>query len=524
VDFRLEPAGAALALGLLAGACLAPREAPPAAPPAPATEPGLPAPAITPAPPPVAAASLPALLLDREPAGTLGTSHPLVLEAVSSIGTWAVVCQARADTDGDGRVAVSVGPHGALAGDRMQRYLLSSDGTEQEIEALAARDPTGHWIVVLRGGRLILRDTRAGTELDLSSRGADERFDGLGYREHRSLSFDATGTRLAYLRRAGDGTEVAVRVLPSGEESVVQVGSGNVWRVELAPSGAWVIAHTIVDDTNGNGRLEWPAPEAEPAPCQGPIARYPAWLHRGDRPVALLAPSAGGPAARVDGWVAALGQRLVVRDANGRLLLERAGRTVGELADATCGGRVLPADPARSLLLVACAKTTGRAPVRLVGPGYTNDLGFSVASPGVDHPSRTAPRLVDLYAGSQAVLVDMQRKEKVELRVGDDVVVTSGKWALVRRGSELLAHDTETGAEERIASPVDAVADIVTNGAVAVVTPFVVDLARRRLIGRAPGRPLAVSRSGRVLVARGAPPSGDSVAVGPLEWLAPVAE
>lgn len=455
--------------------------------------------------------------------GAIGTAAPTAFEAAGSDGSWVALCQARRDTNGDGHVAVHVGKRGKLSGDRMQSYLVLGDGKGEAIDELAAYDPTGRWLVVMQHGRLVLIDSRTDKRLDLSALGADARDDALPYRQHRALSFDAAGTRLMYVRRKAGKTRVVVRDLASGEETTVDPGPGRLWRARLTPDGSRVVLRMIVDDTNKDGKLEWPVPERKRNDwrCHGPIATYPSWLSRGDEPTVKVAPSYGGSAKPVVGFVDPFGSDTLVRDADGRLEIDRASGDPVQLADDKCGARVLHADATRGLVVAACSATKGKAPLFLLGVGYKKDLEEEIAAAPPDRWPDGSARLVALYPGADTALLDLDKKKLTLLQHGDFVVATSGGRALVHRGRRLLIHDVDTGREQELAGRTDRLPDVRVTGHLAVVQPLMVDVEAGKLLGRIAGRPLAVSSAGLVLVAEGRQAEAHHLAVGPLRWRAP---
>jgi hypothetical protein len=107
-------------------------------------------------------------------------------------------------------------------------------------------------------------------------------------------------------------------------------------------------------------------------------------------------------------------------------------------------------------------------------------------------------------------------KETEALPVGDRVLLTEGTRALVLRGRALVVH--ELGGREHVIAPeVSPLGRMVEQGSVVVVPPFIVDLARGELVGRAPGAALAVATDGSVLVPAHAA-DATHLALGPLEW------
>ncbi len=483
--------------------------------------------ASSPAAPPHAAHAAPAPPKPAPPPvrhlGAIGTAAPTVFEAAGSDGSWVALCQARRDTNGDGHVAVDVGKRGKLSGDRMQSYLVLGDGDGEAIDELAAYDPTGRWLVVMQHGRPVLIDSRSGKRLDLGALGADARDDALPYRQHRVLSFDAGGTRLLYARRKAGKTRVVVRDLVSGAETLVDPGPGRLWRARLSPDGSQVVLRMIVDDTNKNGKLDWPVPARKNNPwrCQGPIATYPSWLSRGDEPTVKVAPSSGGSAKVVPGFADPFGRSLLVRDANGRLNLAHDSGDPEKLADDKCGARVLHADATRGLVLVACSAPRGRSPLALVGAGYHQDLKADLAAAPPDRWPAGSSRLLALYPGADTALLDLDTRKLSLLHRGDRVIATSGARALVQRGRRLVIHDVDSARERVIEGRTDRLPDARATGRFAVVAPLVVDLGAGKLLGKVSGRPLAVSSAGLVLVAQGRQARAHQLSLGPLRWVEP---
>lgn len=464
----------------------------------------------------------------------IGASGPAIVEAVGANGRWVALCQARDDTDGDGRLAVHYGPRGELVGDSMRSYFVLGPGPGEAIDALLAYDGSGRHVVLSVKERLVLVDTLTGARTDLTALGADGRSDASAFVQHRALAFDPAGRTLAYFRRDSSAPAnvrravVVVRDLSSGAERVIQAGPGEPWRVRFAPDGRKLVLQVIANDTNGNGRLGWPVPEVKVNRwrCQGPVARFPVWQDRGDRPVTRIASVDGREARYIFGWVSSLGDEELVRDSDGRLLTKRS-----VLMDPECGGVVLHSDPLRRVALVACSAEATRAPVWLVGPGLRHDLGIDVQPTSIDFLPERLTRLVPLYPGAEVVLVDLERRSLAKLTAGDDVVATSGSIALVRRGSELVAYDADSGREKNLAAPLDAFGSTLLAGSVAFVPPFVVRLPEVQtgktgrggptVLGSARWAVLGLEQNGYLLVPT-KPPSDEAPAEGPLRWMEPM--
>jgi len=132
------------------------------------------------------------------------------VQAVSAAGNWVAFCQARADSDGDGKVEVKIGPRGELGGDALSGFLGLPNGETLDIDDLVSSDLAGKYVIYVRGGRTLLADVERGTVLDLETLGADTRRDALRYRPHRSLALDAEGRHLLYVKRPNGKAAVVV--------------------------------------------------------------------------------------------------------------------------------------------------------------------------------------------------------------------------------------------------------------------------------------------------------------------------
>jgi hypothetical protein len=58
----------------------------------------------------------------------IGTAHPVQVRAFADDGSWFVICQARADTDRDGRLGAYVGMHRMTSGDVLRAYVVRGGG------------------------------------------------------------------------------------------------------------------------------------------------------------------------------------------------------------------------------------------------------------------------------------------------------------------------------------------------------------------------------------------------------------
>jgi hypothetical protein len=471
------------------------------------------------------------------PSEGIGTAHPALLLATAPDASWTALCQARSDADKDGRIALRAGAHGALSGDRARAYFVVGRGVGSSIDELLAFAPGGRFAAVRRGERLWLVDASRGSEIELGGGVADLASDGVPFRHHRSVAFDSAGARLLYLRHGSTEREVVVRDLASGNEHVVRAGAGEILRAEFAGDASWLVLHAVADDTDGNGRLEWPSPRValNAAQCTSTNTRYPVWQPRGDVPRTRVARVFGTHFEDAGGFVAVLGAGFVAREPSERLVW-RAARGSGdvgvdagstprdtELAPASCAARVVFVDAAREALVIGCSAAGPRWPLRLVARGYSAELGIDLAPTELLRPCETAPRLLALYPGQGSVLLDLERRLLVALQPGDLVLCTHGKIALVQHARELWIFDVESGARTLLTGDLAAQPDVLLNAPVVYVSPWVVDVSRGKLLGRFHDSqpPLAVARDGRLLTWASQGASGADLPLGPLRWSPP---
>jgi hypothetical protein len=310
-------------------------------------------------PPPVVAAPkkvTPARPALPPPAGDVGTAHPVVVQAVGANAQWAALCQARADTDGDGKIEIHVGYHGDLHGDEMTPFLVLGSGAGAPIDDFVTASPSGRHLVVIRQGKLVLIDSESKGEVDLSAHGADVRDDHSPFGHHRAAELSDDGERVLYLRHDAAGDSVVVRELATQNEVVIPAGPGMLWRATFAPGGRWVQLLVVAKDTDGDGKLTWPTPRTSLGgrKCRGPIAVYGVYGRNGDEPEERYARVTGGAAVTAADVVIPMGDALIRRAKDGALSIDAGGGKTRALAPAACGAKVLAVDPPSGRVLVAC--------------------------------------------------------------------------------------------------------------------------------------------------------------------------
>ena len=290
------------------------------------------------------------------------------------------------------------------------------------------------------------------------------------------------------------------------------------------------------EDSNRNGKLDWPAP-AEPSrknACEKsnlPRFRSFAYQSRGDAVTHGVVTVQTGTVRDLPELLTPLGPNLLVREADGRLQLEQAGKRTA-LAPASCAARVLFADSGRGLVVAACAPPlpkrkprgappppTGKREVWLFASGYAKNLRSQLYETSIDREAVIGDRLVPLYPGSDASLLDLERRELLPLAAGSRVVATNGTLALIWRGSDLYRFDALTQVEERLAQGVLKTPDLLQAGNTVLLSPFVVVGCDAPALA-SPAHALAVARTGFVLTSTPVPdPPGAPAIQGPLHWV-----
>jgi hypothetical protein len=215
--------------------------------------------------------------------GQMGTPHPFVLKDGSLRYGWVIGCQPRRDTDEDGRVEITIGRHGDTHGDELDLYLFAGSGLGVPLDAYLGRSPGGRYAAVRRYTPFVI-DIETGREFAIQ---------GSHPREDQGGRFPFSRRRqVAYQRDEGDTSEIVVLDLSNGQEHVAYrpAASAKVYDYELASDGSSLVVHELADDTNGNGRLDWPevVTNLDSGRCSAPAHSSTTFGTKGDRPIARV--------------------------------------------------------------------------------------------------------------------------------------------------------------------------------------------------------------------------------------------
>ena len=176
---------------------------------------------------------------------TIGTAHPTFLIEAAPDGSWVAICQARVDTNHDGKI--EVGSHGGVRGDRSAPYLVLGSGPGTPIDRFLGYDPSGRWIAYAREHRRWLLDTKTGAEVALDPRAPEP---DAGARNPFAPTpmpgprFDALGVNLLYLTGDVTNPRVVLRRLSDGQESESRFPARPPLAGGLLP-GRHVCAHAV---------------------------------------------------------------------------------------------------------------------------------------------------------------------------------------------------------------------------------------------------------------------------------------
>jgi hypothetical protein len=217
----------------------------------------------------------PALRLAPSPAsGVFGTAHPTFVRAFDHTASrWMALCQARADTDGDGKVEVHVGHHGAVLGDDIELYFIIGGGDGTLADHLVDASLDDRWVALVRGDALELVDTETRAVFPLVQ--ADVQDDHRPGVPHRAARF--ANDRVLFIRQRDSADVLVIHDLATHAERELELPD-RIWRFGLADEVAEVYT---IPRGQGFPRL-WTTLDA--GECTGPAASWSTSGQRGPEP------------------------------------------------------------------------------------------------------------------------------------------------------------------------------------------------------------------------------------------------
>lgn len=438
-----------------------------------------------------------------------------------------MTCEARSDTDASGKIDVNVGPHGELLGDTLKSYLVEPNGRELEIDQFLGSDPSGRHIAYRQKERVWLRDTTAQRQVDLAAQGLDARDDARSYTPHRGLSFGPFGRTLAYARHRGGVTSLVLRDLETGGEDDFPLDAEVIGRIGFEPDGQFIRLDVVTHDSNGNGRMQWPFPEAQGkrGPCPGPIPHFNVWQWPGDDASTRLFEIATGKIRHVEGFVMTVGGGIVTRRANGELWLEQSNGERRRISSDKCGGRVLHADAEQGAVFFGCASAWGaRRKIYARLSDRRVSLDFDLAGFETDTRFDGRPWWIPLYPRNESLLLAVGTADIYPLAPESRVLATHASSALVDVQGKLafvyLNHSQSGPPQLRHQSVPQrrpALGALRQRGRYVSLGRELFDLLALAHVGQFEAAPMELSQDGLGLVAR-IPGDATRLARGPLMW------
>ncbi|MCX4243342.1 hypothetical protein [Paraliomyxa miuraensis] len=452
----------------------------------------------------------------------LGTEHPVRVGAVGSDGSWAVICQAREDTDGDGEIAVR--QHiVSIEGDQITPYLVLGSGPGHAMPERMASTRDGRWLAFSDSSGVGLVDTAVPSM---------RRLPPLSTEGPTVLRFSADGTHLVGRFTGVDDEHLEVHRLSDGEHWSVDLGPGVLVGMRMDPAGRAVWLEIAREDTNGDGRIngprfaidtlssmQWACGLSGGLGVMGKGDPHDAvQVHRVDlQPGATLVSEPGGLLALTGG--------ILAREPDGALVL-RSPSGVRTVTDATCDGVVAWSDEQGRSAIVACRSHATLLEVH--GDGSSEPLGSGEVSRDAESLGGW-PALLSVGPGE---LLSPTTHERVTLPTFDFVMHARPEAVVVRRGGDLVHHRFRGDSRGRGLGPFErwrwirhAAGEwiVLANGVEARVLSMTTGAER----GRVDGEVYGVTTDGRVLLGPARAPRDDSDPMstwprGPLRWVAPL--
>lgn len=312
----------------------------------------------------------------------IGTAHPFKLVDSDPHARWVVLCQAREDTDGDGKIVV--GDHyPRMQGDALRPYLILGPGPGIALEDYIGSDRTGEHLVFLKHDRLLVHHVSAGrTEVLRDAELLDDADTIYPFTEHRAAAMDRERHMLAYHLTRRSNSTLVVRDLESGNHHLVPL-PGLLHRATFADGGHWLLLSLLTHDTDDNGLLALSRNDRPlgPRACFGvyPL-HHGSPDHEGDRPEMYAVPVKGGPPRPVPGLIDPIGDQLLLRELDGSIVAMNTDGKRREWVPGACFAQILGTSIAHQRVLVLCDRDR---------PAQAH---VAIHGPGIHHPLRARPK------------------------------------------------------------------------------------------------------------------------------------
>lgn len=464
---------------------------------------------------------------DPPTAEPIGTAHPTHVQAVAQDGSWAVICQTRSDTNGDGVIRTGLGRHGDFFGDAIEPYLVLGSGAGEPIDSFVAADPNGRFLAYVQDGELVLLDTETQQPVRLHAEGKDDSHP-LG--QHRAGSFNEEGDRFLFIRPTPTGEYAVVRNLVTGDEQLIDHGEGRLWRASFLGDYVLALIHPKAQS------LALPHTTLSARRCRGPISSYSTFGRGGVGPTRRLFRPEGDDPIDSEGIVTVRADGILRRLKDQSLVWENAAGKRTLIVPADCGGRLVNTWKAFGPVLAAC---TGHAqPPPLVWFDTDDSRPLSLAA-DAEQDVQSVAETWSQWSDGRSHFVEMSTGNMVSLGTETRLLVSHGDKVYLHRSESSGFHkewngyiDWRTKSAHTLAYDFPKYPRGAVSGAWYVVQPPhsggagpIIDMDSGRVVGGVTREPLAVSDTGWVLMP--APRPRDKAFVhgppfqGPLHWYKP---
>jgi len=421
----------------------------------------------------------------------IGAAAPTAMVDAAPDGSWVAICQARRDTNHDGRLAIMPDGNGTR-GDAQAPYLVVGGGEGVEFEDIIATDPTHRRLGIARDGHILIEQFSLGREVDLTVLGAEP-----------PVRFSLDGERVAYKQHQPSGDAIVVYELGTTVRHALAV-PGVLAGFYFEPGGEWLHADVAAPGTplEPHNRECTTGFRGDVVGSDVPVTALELGLH-------------GGTWRDVDAIRATFGAALIVAAHDGALEIVRDG-VESELVPASCGGWIVGTDPKVGSVYVACTKLGQvRAPVFDYRAHGARAIGVGIVG-ATTHTAHATRFIADELDDGRRAVIDLHTGTVYPGATNQFGMYFDDRIALVSRDNELVA---VSSSPERVLGRIDRQPTLHA-GDLMFVAPLVVDLHRVTVLGVAPPHVtvLALATDGRLLVGHSLPSSG-GYAMGPLEWV-----
>jgi hypothetical protein len=441
--------------------------------------------------------------------------------AVDPQGRWVLFCEAQGEISSQTALEAQLVKQPSLLGAAFKPHFVRFNSDTVDIIALLAASPDGRYVVLhseVSGPELLDVETSQSENLD--SIELDIRADGfLG--DLRSVAFSNDSSKLALLVNEKQ-PRVVVKDLVTKMVSEVVPLSNRVWRIAFDASDQFVVLREVLDDTNHNGRIDWPMPlrSLTESRCMAPIPAHPAFSPTGDDVQVSIASASGGKARLQPGFMTALGSSIIVKLPSGALSATEGSRS-RTISSPDCNAQVIGIAPHYSKIIAGCRDSHGRAQVELESLTGVQKLDLDVPSSSVDWVTPESAPYAVVYSGVHSYLIDLVGSKAILLEDRDQVLAQGKSGVVIRRGATIILYNPSTGTFDALLGEVRPGTRIIPGTATALVGSTVINADQGRVQASLESPVLALGSNGCALVSSGLSPTARHFPRGPLTWSCP---